>query len=337
MTDLLRHPTAHEVAELAGVSQSAVSRTFTPGASVSASTRAKVVTAAETLGYHPNVLARSLITGRSRLVGIGVGGLENEFFTAALEALTARLAGRGHRVLLFTTPTGGAAADIDPQVDELLRYQIDALILLAATLSSDLAERCGRVGIPVVFFNRTGRGSAAVSSVTGQNEAGAAAIAQLFLDKGYRHPAFLAGLSLSSTSREREAGFMNAMRRAGVSVLPERGEFRRADAIAATRRLLGSADPPDAIFCANDMMAFAAIEVARAEFGLRVGTDVAIAGFDDVPMAAWPSFSLTTYAQPIPQMVEAAVTLALEPKGSVHDVIPGTLIVRDSTGQRALA
>jgi DNA-binding LacI/PurR family transcriptional regulator len=326
------NPTAHDVARLAGVSQSAVSRAFTPSASIAELTRARVMAAAETLGYRPNLLARSLITGQSKIVGIGVGDLENAFFSLALGALTSRLSAAGYRVLLFTAPQGAKDDEVDPRVEELLHYQVDAMILLAASLSSELAERCRQAGIPVVFFNRTGKGLAATCSVTGDNQSGGAEIARFLLQSGRRRPAFVAGLAASSTSVEREQGFMAVLREAGVDPLRESGDFTRAGAAAATRRLVGGPDRPDAIFCANDHMAFAAIDVVRSEFGLRVGQDIAIVGFDDVPLAASPAYSLTTFSQPIAPMADAAVDFALrqEPAEEMHLIIRGELIVRSS-------
>ncbi len=329
----LRRPaTATDVAAMAGVSQSAVSRVFTPGASVSADMRAKVEAAARSLGYRPNLIARSLITRRSRIIGVAMAYMQNQFYPALLEALSTRLHAAGYRILLFT-PEPDASGD--PVLEEVLRYQVDALVLASTALSSHLAEDCRRAGVPVVMVNR--RASAAsVSSVTGQNDIGGEVIARFLAAGGHRRPAFIAGLEDSSTSRSREAGFARGLKALGLPApLRASGHYTFEGAREATRALLSGPDRPDAIFCANDHMAFAALETARSEFGLEVGRELSIVGFDDVDLAAWPSFSLTTFSQPVAAMADQVVAilerLLAEPSApSAEQMAPGALIVRDS-------
>ncbi len=325
-----RPPTAHDVARLAGVSQSAVSRAFTEGASVSAKMRAKIVAAANELGYRPNILARSLNKQSSNVVGVVFGHFDNPFFTLALDRFAEQLALNGLRMLLFTA---GPNATVDEQVSELLSYQVSAVILMAVNLSSTLAAECARSGIPVVMFNRTVEDDHAAFAVTGDNAAGAAAIAERFVATGRHRIAFMAGYDDSSTSRQREAAFRDSLSRLGMPA-PRRvvGHYSRAGAMEATRSLFKTtADRPDALFCANDLMAIAAIETMRAEFGVVIGRDCAVAGFDDIPMAAWPSFSLTTYSQPVERMVAHAVAfISGDATGASHIVVGGELVLRES-------
>ena len=323
---------AHDVARLAGVSQSAVSRAFTQGASISRGMREKVVEAAEELGYRPNMLARSLITRRSNIVGVGIGDVENLFFPLLLDRVSSRLSQHGLRTLLVTATTD---AQVDRQVDELLNYRVDAIILLAAAMSSRLADQCQKAGIPVILVNRIARRGDSTYSVTGDNAGGTRAIGRYLLTAGYRRMAFMAGHEDSSTSRSREQAFAAFLAEEGVAP-PIRavGGFTRDGATAAARALLSRPDRPDVIFCANDQMAIATIEVARHELGLCVGEDIGIVGFDDIPMAGWPSFALTTYSQPVERMADKAVefvTRLNDPQGERHEVIPGELIVRGST------
>ncbi len=198
-----RPATATDVARLAGVSQSAVSRAFTPGASVSPDTRAKITAAAHSLGYRPNAIARSLITKRSRIIGLVAAYLQNHFYPEVIERLSAQLRARGYHIMLFTADNRHAA---DPLLEEILRYQVDGLILASTTLSSALAAECALAGIPVLLFNRTTE-TADVSSVTGENARGGALIAEFLAAAGHRRMAFVAGVENSSTSRDREAGF----------------------------------------------------------------------------------------------------------------------------------
>ena len=327
-----RRPTAHDVARLAGLSQSAVSRAFTHGASISDEARLKVMQAADALGYRPNMIARSLITERSGTIGIVIGYIENQFYPAILDALATAFGSAGYRLLLFTHGTGG---DADPILDEVLRHRLDAIILASIRLTSKFAEECFKAYVPVVLINRRTEAEIA-SSVTGDNHVGGRTIATFLAAGGHRRFAYMAGLDDSSTSREREDGFNQGLQQCGLrTAFRVAGQYDFEAARAGARQLLRERVPPDAIFCANDHMAFATIETARAEFGLDVGRDVSVIGFDDVPLAAWPSFMLTTYAQPIQPMVQRVVEITLkhiEEDGGdpIRNVVPGALVVRSS-------
>ena len=331
--------TSNDVARLAKVSQSAVSRAFTPGASVSEDTRRKVMEAARKLSYRPNAHARSLITKRSRIIGLVLAYLENLFYPGALQRMAQRLQQDGYHVLLFVTD----AQNADETVQEILQYHVDGIVLAATTLSSGLAQRCADAAIPVVLFNRvmaTGSGGAvsSVSSVRSDNVTGGRAVAELLLAAGHRRMAYLAGQEESSTNLERERGFRDG--------LAARGERIWARAVAdydferarhATRELFRPGiERPDAIFVASDNMAFAVMDTLRHELGLRVPQDVSVVGFDNVPQAAWASYELTTVEQPVAEMVEATAGLlqrqlgAEQPPAAENIVVPGRLVVRGS-------
>lgn len=331
MTKRQSLPSATDVARLAGVSQAAVSRAFTPGASISAATRAKVMAAAKALAYRPNLLARSLITGKSGLVGVVIGNPRNAFYLEALDALSTRLAAADRHLLVFTARGEG---DTDWLIDALLSFRVDSLVLMSATLSADLAEQCRANGIPVIFFNRRPEPDRPFPSVTSANHEGGAAVAQHLFDQGYRRLAVIAGQENSSASREREAGFL--ARAAELGLAEPRGAragFGKA-AMPVARELLAGPDRPDALFCTNDMTAMAAIEAARFDLGLRVGPDVGVAGFDDIEGASWRSFDLTTYSQEVAPMVERVIAMVSEPAAfgpDAHVAVSGQLIVRGST------
>ena len=326
-----RPATAEDVARLAGISQSAVSRAFTEGASISEAMREKVREAAGQLGYRPNLIARSLISGRSNIVGVGIGNLENPFLASTLDMLSLSLAEAGLRLLLFTTNPRGA---IETSIQEVLQYRLDALVLLATALSPTLAVQCRDARVPIVLYNRSSS-EPGVSTVNGDNAHGATAIADFLLDGGHRRLAFMAGMDESSASREREEAFGAQIgRRKGPPAVRESGQFTHAGGMAAARRLLSRPDRPDAIFCANDDMAIAAIDVARSEFGLKVGQELSVVGFGDVSTARWPSFSLTTFSQPIDKMVAETMGIVAALRdgeiGAVSRVVKGELIIRDS-------
>lgn len=325
--------TAADVAKLAGVSISAVSRAFTKGASISSRARLKVETAARELGYRPNLIARSLITRRSNLVGVAMGYMPNPFYSEALHLLLEALGRAGFQTLLFSAD---ASQSGDLVLDEILHWRVDALILASINLSSPLAAECRAARVPVVLFNRK-TSDANVASVTGDNFGGAGEIAAYLAQTDHRHYAFMAGVESSSTSRDREAGFTQWLEANGAGT-PVRvvGQYDPVPAREATRKLLSLHPETDALFCANDHMAFAAIEVARYEFGRTLGRDLSIVGFDDVAMAAWPSFSLSTFSQPVEPMISSVVSTMEKLLDSVDtlpraSIVPGELIVRESS------
>jgi DNA-binding LacI/PurR family transcriptional regulator len=325
-------PSAHDVARIAGVSQAAVSRAFTPGASISDTTREKVFVAAKELGYRPNLLARSLIKGRSDIIGVVVGNARNPFFTVALDLMSSRLREAGKHLLVFT---GESNATADVHVEDLLKYRVDGLVLMWTTMSPALSEQCRNAGIPVVFFNRRAGTTEGFATVAGANSVGVRKIVNHMLEQGYRSFGFIAGLEDSSTNKEREEAFVGELADHGFPA-PARvvGHFRRAEGMEAARQLLSLKDRPDAIFCASDIMALGALEVARHEFGLDVGPEVGIAGFDDVEQSAWPSFELTTYSQPVDAMMDKVTDLLLDSaqyEERPHIIVEGELKIRAST------
>jgi DNA-binding LacI/PurR family transcriptional regulator len=323
--------TSLDVAEKAGVSRSAVSRVFTPGASVSDKTATKVRRAADELGYRPNVLARSLLTGKSRIIGLVVAYLDNHFYPEALEKLSTALQARGYHVLVFM----GSAADPETIADEMLDYQVDGLILASVEMTSDLADRCRATGVPVVLFNRREERPGELAIVS-DNYAGGRMIAQHFLDAGAKRIGHIAGLESASTQNDREAGFTDCLNEFGQTLYARQvGAYDPVRAEEAARAMFSGADYPDAVFVANDYMAIKVMDVVRSEIGLRVPGDVMIAGFDDVPIASWKSYDLTSVRQNADAMVaETVETLIAKIDGKPVEqpaLIPVSLSIRGSS------
>ena len=333
--------TSLDVARLAGVSQSAVSRCFTAGASVSEAMRNKVQEAARKLGYQPNAHARSLITGRSRIIGLVLSALENLYYPAVLERLAKRLQQDGYHLLIFI----GDNANSDDLVEEILQYNVDGIVLGATTLSSALAQRCADASIPVVLFNRImASGSAgAVSSVRSDNVGGGRDIARFLVTGGHQRIAYIAGREDSSTNLERERGFRDGLAELGQRIYARAiGNYDVDQARQAALDLFANAaDRPDAVFVAGDLMAIVVLDTLRHELGLAVPQDVSVVGFDNVPQAAWASYELTTFEQPVQPMVEATVELLqsylrqAQTPPSRNLVVPGQLIIRQSARQSA--
>ena len=325
--------TSLDVARRAGVSQSAVSRVFTPGASVSQAMTERVRAAATELGYRPNVLARTMITGKSRLIGLVVAYLDNQFYPEILEKLSTSLQQRGYHVLVFMAQQ--TAGNIDPVLQEIMDYQVDGIVLASVAMSSILAERCDDAGIPVVLFNRAEQQDR-FSTVTSDNFAGGKALAEFLVAGGHHRIGYIAGWEGASTQRDREAGFCAGLAAHGLSLFARGvGDFRIEVAAEAARKMFSADEIPDAVFVANDHMAFAVIDVLRGELGLRVPEDVSVVGYDDVQLSSWPSFDLTTVRQRSDEMVaETIAALMAQIEGGAtkpHRVkIDGPLVLRGS-------
>jgi DNA-binding LacI/PurR family transcriptional regulator len=323
--------TSGDVARRAGVSQSAVSRTFSPGASVSPEMRERVLKAADELGYRPNALARAMISGRSRLIAILLAYLDNQFYPVLLEQVARALQERGYQVLLFMTDPG----DQDGVVQKMLQFQVEGIIMASATLSSSLARECAETGTPVLLLNRYVPASPA-SSVTCDNIEGGRMLAHFLADGGHRRIAFIAGQEDSSTSRDREAGFCKGLAERGLPLFARAvGGYTFEGAAEATRRLMAARERPDALFVGNDHMAFAAMDVLRGEMRLSVPGDISVVGYDDVPEAGWGGYGLTTISQSSAAMAETAVAIMMEQieKQEVNRkaaILPAQLVIRSS-------
>ena len=330
--------TSIDVARHAGVSQSAVSRALTPGASgVSEALRARVRASAEALGYRPNAMARALITRRSRIVALLFSYLDNPFYALALERLCAGLQAEGYHALVFLEPD--TAQGVDRTVSQLLDYRVDGIITASVELGSRLSDECHAFGIPVVMFNRL-KDDPRLSSVTSDNVAGGRMAAAHLASLGRERIALLAGWEAASTNRDREFGFAAELAARGVPLHARAvGHFDLERSAAATRELFAgpAVRRPDALFVTNDYMAFRVMGVLRHELGLSVPGDVAVVGFDDVPLAAAPEYDLTTLRQPLEQMVAQAIRTLLtdiEREEPVQVILRPSLVVRGSTGPR---
>ncbi len=328
-----RAPTESDVARLAGVSQSAVSRAFTKGASIAKATREKIIAAARELGYHPNLLARSLATRRSNIIALAIANLENPFYAQVAQQLSAQLRETGRHILLFTS---SIYDETDPMLERALSYQADALIMTATKASEQLADQFKKAGVPIVQINRESK-IAGVSTVWGENYRAGKVAASHFLKKNHKNFAFVAGTKISSTSHMRQQGYIETLAKNNIkNVQIVYGEYSFEGAANAARKLFNSKNPPDAIFCASDYMAFGVLEVARREFALKIPIDVAIIGVDDVPEASHSAYDLTTFSQPAAALAKEAISIvdkmiANPNRRAIRTEVAGELIIRGST------
>jgi DNA-binding LacI/PurR family transcriptional regulator len=304
--NLERNITAFDVARHLGVSQSTVSRVFTAGASVSENTRKRVLAAAKELGYRPNALARSLITRKTNIIGLVMGDSKNPFYPAVLSKFSGELRKKGFHVLLVNAQSDNIQSE---EVSQFLEYNVEGVVVTDALLSSSIVAHFMDNHIPVVLFNRHNQ-NPSCHMVCCDNIHGGFQIGEYLIHTGHRRLAFIAGSPNTSTSQERETGFREALVEHGYNLITDCGNFSYEGGTEAALRLLKSVDPPDAIFCANDIMALGAIDAAK-QMGIRIPEDVSIIGFDDINLASWAAYSLTTWQQPVDEMITCTIDLLL--------------------------
>lgn len=304
----MRGTTSHDVARLAGVTQSTVSRALRDDPRIPEATRARVREAAASLAYIPSRRGRSLSTRSTGLLAVVVSEIGNPFYMEALNHLHAAL-DESRRLIVLTDPFDAPPAP----ADRLLDGSVDGAILMTVTLDSALPADLTARGLPTVLFNRTIDGDV-VDSCESENAAGAAAVAHQLLRDGHEAIGALLGPADTSTGRDREHGLRQTLAAAGRPLhdeLTRRGPFTHAAGHAGLTALMAQPTPPTAIACANDVIAFGALNAARA-LGLSVPGDVTIFGFDDIAMAGWEVFELSTVRQDLGAMAQTTLTLLQE-------------------------
>ena len=333
--------TSRDIARQIGLSQTTVSRALRGDPRVAPDTVARVQAAADRLSYVPDAAARSLTTGRTLTVGVVVADITNPFYPEIVEVLHAELGREGYATVLLNDPRGD-------ELDRHLRGRsVDGLIVVSATLDDGLAAQLPRLGVPLVLLNRDLDGIAA-DRVLSDNVAGGALVTDHLLDLGHRRIGLIAGPANTSTARDREQGMRAALAARGLELAPElrrAGSFSHHSGHQGCLELLRLPQPPTAIVCASDVVAFGALDAAR-RVGAEVPRDLSVVGYDDIAMAGWEAFALTTIRQPLGQMAKLSVRLLLERlRGQVRgdaagdpsrrEIFPPHVVKRDSTAPPA--
>lgn len=327
----MRFVSAEQVAQLAGVSRSAVSRTFTPGASVAPATREKVLRAAQELGYHVNDLARGVLANQSRLVGIVATKPEVGFRAHLAAALAKFLIQRGSIPILINT--GQTEDELLAAQKMLIGHRAEAIIILSGSPPASFFELAQRNGQPLIVI---GRSEPDADHVRAGNSEASRKAATVFFEAGRRRLAVAGSNTGTPSIIERESAFLSTAEGLGAEVFIGRGaDSDYESGITAGRALFSKAVRPDAVYCANDQIAFGLMDYVRQEVKLRIPEDVAIIGFDDVPEASWLSYQLTTFRQDPLVMAMRAVEL-MERRLENPDLPPGyervipELVIRQS-------
>lgn len=323
--------TSRDVAQHAGVSQATVSRVLNGSSTVSPATVQRVQRAIAVLGYHPHAAAAAMKTRRSGAIGIIIDQLSNPFFVEVLQALAAVFADAGQRVLVWD-PSHHA----DAAIGALRDRSVDGVVIAAWRDDSAAMRAALSSGRPVVMLNRRPPGTG-FDSVTSENRTGGRLVGEYFAAHRPGDSLLVAGTPGTSTAEDRAAGFLDGLSDAGAPVpvvIP--GDYSATVTQEAITRHIHDQGAPRAIFCANDLMAFATLNALNAA-GVKVPDDTWVVGFDDVEMAGWPLIGLTTVSQRSHDMARtgADMLLARIRTGGddwQHSTFPARLIVRRSTG-----
>lgn len=333
-----RSPTSHDVAALAGVSQPTVSRALRGDPRVTAGMRRRVANAAMKLGYIPSERGRSLSTRRTRQVGVVVDELSNPFYLQLLDALHREFGDSEHRMLVFTSETSDRDRD---SVDRFVDGSIDGVVLTTTLIGSSLPSELRRRGFPFVLLNREIDGMEADTCVA-DNVAGGRRVAEELARLGHRSVGAILGPANTSTGRDREGGLRAGLARWDLVLADDRlrrGAFSFTTGHRGMLELLDAPSRPGAVFCANDVVAVGALNAARSR-GVAIPDELTVIGFDDIEMAAWEVFGLTTVRQDIERMARTAARLLMERMADPSQparrvVLAADLILRRTHGRPA--
>jgi len=300
--------TSKDVAKLAGVSQSTVSRVFVPGSSVSEKTKLKVFEAAKALNYRPNAFARSLTTNESKLIGLVFPDADYPIHMKTLQLISTELQKQGYSAVLIPWQVD---ANNNHSIPNIFQYRVDGVIAASATFNKSLYEECEEFDIPIVQYARVVEGTKS-SHVVSDNYAAGQVAAQYFHNVGVKSAIYLTGNVPTYTNGEREAGFCSEFEDlTGKQARVIEADYDYLDALDTIRAMFSESSKPEAIFCATDNLAMAVMDIARLEFNLRIPEDLQVIGFDDIPQTQWLNYQLTTFKQDFKRLARESVKIVV--------------------------
>ena len=330
-----------DVARASKVSIATVSRVFNESPLVSDATRRRVRAVASKLGYWPHGIARSLITNRTHTLGVVMPDLFGEFFSEVIHGMD--LAGRERGFHLLVTRSSSSADELAAAL-RAMRGRVDGLIAMTPDFDASPALRQTAGGVPTVLMVPEAA-VAGCDSVSIANAEGAGQLVKHLIGLGHRTIAIIAGPERNIDARQRRDGYRAALAEAGVKPSPQlefRGDFTEESGYDAAHELLRRRTRPAAIFAANDYMAVGALG-ALHDAGIPVPEEIAVAGFDDIPLARYLIPALTTVHVDLLALGRRAVGLLLDRReregagATRHEVVATSLVVRRSCGAESKA
>ncbi len=331
-----RSVTIKDVAQASGVSYATVSRVLTGFEFVKETTRQRVMEAVEKSGYVANLHARSLVGGHSQIIGLLVPNLDNGYVGTIMQGIDKALAQANYDLILYTSHRHPGKESF--YVNAISNGLTDGLLLVAPLVPATYLEALHDQDFPYVLIDQAD--AATSSSVQATNWQGAYDATRYLISLGHTRIAFIKGEAAVQSAADRLQGYRAALADSGIPVMEEliiHGDYQQQTGYQSAKRLLRSRQPlPTAIFAANDLTAFGAMDAAR-EHGLHIPDDISIVGFDDVPQSSFVYPRLTTVRQPLEQMGQTAVKILLEriedkslPPQQV--ALATQLVIRDSCG-----
>lgn len=327
-----------DIAKEMNISYSTVSRALNNSPRIKSETREQIQRKASEMGYLPSAVARSLVTRRTNTIGVVVTTITDLFFAEVIEGIEETALNYGYNVIL--TNSDGVPEHELAAIQNLRERRVDGIVLVAACASKESKERLfasPAVATPIVIINNVQQEHIGYSVET-DNLSGGQIATQHLLDLGHRRIAYIAGPETEWDSVERQRGYEQTLRAAGLAVDPAlivRGSNRPEDGLAAMQQLLALPSPPTAIFCYNDVSALGAMRAIHAA-GRRIPQDFSVVGFDDIALASFFEPPLTTIAQAKREMGEKAVQMVLDLLAGERvvekAVLASELILRASTG-----
>jgi DNA-binding LacI/PurR family transcriptional regulator len=327
------HVSIKDIARIAGVSHSTVSRALADSPLVAPATKRRIQRIAREMGYTPSAIARGLVTRRTATIGLVVTTIADPFIAEVVQGIEETALDNGYSVILCD-------CNAEPEreltcVRTLREKWVDAIIVTSSRVGSLYVPLLEELGIPIVLVNNQRTGEY-VYSVRTDNLEGGRLVGEYLLSLGHRRIGYITGPPSASSSRERLEGCRTALQEQGVDI-PEEwiapGDGRIAGGASGIRYLLERSPRPTAVFCYNDMTAIGALQAAR-EIGLRVPADLSLVGYDDITFAALVDPPLTTVAQDRYMLGRQAMELTLsllDGQEGVHDIVlRPSLIKRDS-------
>lgn len=336
-----KNATAQNVADLAGVSRAVVSRTFSNNGSVAEVTRRKVLDAAERLGYQVNILAQSLNKQRSDLIGLVTTRIRDPYRSNLLEKLIRSTQASGYQALVSEIADEN---DLEQALRKFIQFRVSGVIVTSGQPPAKFAEECVHLKIPVVVINReTDLASADV--VKSDNSHGAELAANSLLEAGCKHLAYLNVKNGTYSSAARGAAFVKAIAQRMVEDSVTFSQILALDptyfgGMAAAQDALKHGLAFDGVFCANDLLACGFKDGARKYYNLDAPEDFCLIGFDDIPIAGFDSYKLTTIRQDAREVARSALAL-LEQRANDAERpqiicdIPVDLVTRNTVSRRA--
>lgn len=328
----VRQATSVDVAKAAGVSRAVVSRTFSNNGYVSDENRNKVLEAAAVLGYRVNYLARSLNQQRSDLVGLVVADMDTPFRSQQLKHLSEALVNNHYRPLLIPTADDRDSSKV---IDMLLCYSVSGVIITSDTPPPEIYRHCIKHQVPVILINKEDQ-HPKVDRVICDNRQGIELLAEAFIAEGCQQIAIIGSTSGSFSISQRETLFLDIMKRRGIKT--DLIRVAKHDYCASNNLLdylLSLPQLPDGIFCTNDLLALSVVDALKEHNSPQLLDTIKIAGFDDIPQAAWLSYQLTTVNQSTRHQAEAAVKLLLrrieQPDAPEHKEVTKVILIRRNT------